>query len=93
MAGTPNLDWVIESVSNTSDFAEIERHVKDIPAGSGGIIYHPYITPAGERTPFYNPDARAGFFGLSTHSTRWHMVKAVYEGVAYSIKDCLYGVK
>lgn len=93
MAGTPNLDWMIESISSTSDFAEIERHVKDIPAGSGGIIYHPYITPSGERTPFYNPDARAGFFGLSTHSTRWHMVKAVYEGIAYSIKDCLYGVK
>lgn len=93
MAGTPNLDWMIENISKTSDFAEIERHIKDIPAGSGGIIYHPYITPSGERNPFYNPDARAGFFGLSTHSSRWHMVKAVYEGVAYSIKDCLYGVK
>ncbi len=93
MAGTPNLDWVIENISNTSDFAEIEKNIKDLPAGSGGIVYHPYITPAGERCPFYNPDARAGFFGLSTHSTRWHMVKAVYEGVAFTIKDCLYGVK
>ncbi len=90
MAGTPNLDWVLENISDTSDFSEIEKHIKDIPAGSGGIVYHPYITPAGERSPFYNPDARAGFFGLSIHSSRWHMVKAVYEGIAYSIKDCLY---
>ncbi|MFZ5975507.1 MAG: FGGY-family carbohydrate kinase [Bacillota bacterium] len=93
MAGTPNIDWMIENISDTADFAEIEAKIRDIPAGSGGIIYHPYITPSGERAPFYNPDARAGFFGLSVHSTRYHLVKAVYEGIAFSIKDCLYGVK
>lgn len=93
MAGTPNIDWMIESISDTADFAQIEEKIRDIPAGSGGIVYHPYITPAGERSPFYNPDARAGFFGLSTNSTRYHLAKAVYEGVAFSIKDCLYSAK
>lgn len=93
MAGTPNIDWMLENISDTSDFAQIEEKIKDIPAGSGGILYHPYILPAGERAPFYNPDARAGFFGLSSNSTRYHLVKAVYEGIAFSIKDCLYTAK
>lgn len=89
MAGTPNLDWALENISETKDFAEIEKHIKDIPAGCGGVIYHPYITPAGERNPFYNPNARASFFGLSTLTDRWTMIRAVYEGIAFIIKDCL----
>ena len=91
MAGTPNLDWMLDEIAGTHDFGEIEKMIKDIPAGSEGVIYHPYITPSGERSPFYNPNARAGFLGLSTLATRAHMIKAVYEGIAYSIKDCLYG--
>lgn len=93
MAGTPNLDWAIENISSTSDFAEIEKEMAAVPAGCGGVVYHPYITPSGERAPFYNPDARAGFFGMSIHTTRYHMVKAVYEGLAFAIRDCLDGVE
>lgn len=91
MAGTPNLDWALENISDTKDFAVIEEKLPTIPAGSHGLIYHPYITPSGERVPFYNPNARASFFGLSTYNDRYDMIKAVYEGIAFTIKDCLYG--
>ena len=43
----------------------------------------------GERTPHLNPDARGVFFGLSAIHTRRDMLRAVMEGVAYSLKDCL----
>lgn len=91
MAGTPNLDWCLAQISNTKDFAEIEKNLADIPAGSDGLIYLPYLTESGERCPFYAPNASASFFGISKKTTRWHMVKAVYEGIAFMIKDCLYG--
>jgi xylulokinase len=90
MAGTPNLDWAREQIADTPSFAEIEKKLENIPAGSGGVIYHPYLGSAGERAPFYSPNARASFFGLNTSTTRYHLVKAVYEGIAFSIKDCLY---
>ena len=42
----------------------------------------------GERTPHLDPDCRGVFFGLSAMHTRAHMIRAVMEGVALSLKDC-----
>ena len=36
-----------------------------------------------------NTDARSSFFGINTHTKRLDLVKAVYEGIAFSIRDCL----
>lgn len=103
MAGTPNLEWTIntffqrereEAESEGKDVYNIlEDLVKDIKSGSEGIIYHPYISTGGERAPFFNPNARAQFFGISSNATKYHILKAVYEGVALSIKDCLQDVQ
>lgn len=89
MAGTPNIDWVLENISETKSFDEIDEILSKIPAVPTGVIYHPYITLSGERSPFYNPNARASFFGVNTKTTKYDLVKAVYEGIAFSIKDCL----
>lgn len=42
----------------------------------------------GERTPHLDADARGVFFGLSGAHTRAHLIRAVLEGVSYSLKDC-----
>lgn len=89
MNGTPNLDWALSEIAITNDFDQIDTMIKDIGPGSGGVIYHPYISAAGERAPFYNPDAKSNFFGISAHTTRADLVHAVYEGITFSIKDCL----
>lgn len=99
MSGTPNLDWFLtEFMPELLDkskkesfnlFTHLEDKMKKIAPGSGGVIYHPYISPSGERAPFSDKNARAQFFGLSTKVTRFHLLRAVYEGVAYSIRDCL----
>ena len=47
---------------------------------------------AGERAPFYHPYARASFFGISQVTTRAHLIRAVYEGISLSIRDCLQNV-
>jgi xylulokinase len=61
------------------------------PAGSNGIIYLPYLM--GERTPHLNPNARGVFFGLSAMHTRKDLLRAVMEGVCYSLRDCLEIIK
>lgn len=55
--------------------------------GAKGIFYLPYLM--GERTPHLDPNARGVFFGLSASHTKGDMIRAVMEGVAYSLKDCL----
>lgn len=64
----------------------INRDIAEIPAGSDKLIYLPYLM--GERTPHLDPDCRGVFFGLSAIHTKAHMLRAVMEGVSYSLSDC-----
>lgn len=98
MAGTPNLDWFIKEFCSSEVglgkkgegnlYEVLEEKVKEVPLGSEGVLYHPYINPGGERAPFVKPSARAQFFGISLRHSRWHLLRSVYEGVALSMLDC-----
>lgn len=55
------------------------------PVGSEGAFWVPYLM--GERTPHLDPNARAALVGLTASHTRGHIIRAVMEGVAYSLKD------
>lgn len=88
MAGTPNLDWLLEEVLDTDDFDAVEARVRSVPVGAEGVLYHPYLSASGERSPFLKPSARAQFTGLSPDHTRDHIARAVYEGVALAMRDC-----
>jgi xylulokinase len=57
------------------------------PPGAEGLFFLPYL--AGERTPHADPLARGAFVGLTLKHTRGHMVRAILEGVTYSLRDCL----
>lgn len=52
------------------------------PAGSNNVIFMPWLY--GERTPVENDSVRAGLFNISLSTTRAHVVRAIYEGVAYN---------
>lgn len=56
-----------------------------IPAGSDGLILLPFFT--GERAPYWNSDLRGLFFGLSLNHSRSHMIRAVMEGICYSMRS------
>ncbi len=64
----------------------INRDIGKIPVGSDRLIYLPYLM--GERTPHLDPDCRGVFFGLSAIHTKAHLLRAVMEGVSYSLSDC-----
>jgi xylulokinase len=61
------------------------------PAGANGMFYLPYLM--GERTPHLDPNARGVFFGLSAIHTKRDMLRAIMEGVSYSLKDCMEIIK
>ncbi len=56
-----------------------------VPAGAEGLIFLPYLS--GERTPHLDPLASGAFVGLTARHTAAHMVRAVMEGVAFSLRD------
>jgi xylulokinase len=55
--------------------------------GAEGLFFLPYL--AGERTPHADPNARGAFIGLTLKHSRGHLVRAIMEGVTYSLRDCL----
>lgn len=57
------------------------------PAGSEGLLFLPYLM--GERAPHLDPDARGGWIGLTARHGRPELIRAVLEGVIYSLRDCL----
>ena len=55
------------------------------PAGSQGLLWAPYLM--GERTPHLDPEARGMLAGITAVHTRGHVIRAIMEGVAFSLKD------
>lgn len=64
----------------------INQDIEEVPMGSDRLIYLPYLM--GERTPHLDPDCRGVFFGLSAIHSKAHLLRAVMEGVSYSLCDC-----
>ena len=65
----------------------LSREAEAIRPGSDGLFFLPYLS--GERTPHADPDARGCFIGLTLAHGRGHMLRAIMEGVAYSMRDSL----
>ncbi|MBQ3602606.1 MAG: xylulokinase [Clostridia bacterium] len=63
----------------------------EIKIGCDKLLYLPYLM--GERTPHLDPDCRGVFFGLSAIHTKAHFIRAILEGVTYSLYDCLLVLK
>lgn len=69
----------------------LTRIAEQVPAGSGGLLFHPYLT--GERAPLWNPDARGSFFGLSMNHHKEHMIRSVLEGVIFNMYTVLLAME
>lgn len=65
----------------------MDKQAERVPIGANKLLYMPYLN--GERTPHLDPNARGVFFGLSTMHTKADMLRAVLEGVTYSLRDCM----
>jgi xylulokinase len=68
-------------------YDQLSAEAAQVPPGAGGVLWAPYLM--GERTPHLDPEARAALVGLAADHTRANVVRAILEGVAFSLKDTL----
>jgi xylulokinase len=73
--------------SQRDPYELLTEEAAGVPAGSEGVLWAPYLM--GERTPHLDPEARAALVGLAANHGRGHIVRAILEGVAFSLKDTL----
>jgi len=98
LACTINIDWLldmaaeligdvgVEAPSRTDLIARLDGWVR--AASPASLLYHPYISEAGERGPFIDQSARAGFIGLNSRHRFPDLARAVIEGLCLAARDC-----
>jgi xylulokinase len=91
LSAAGSLQWYRDTLAPGMDFDYLVAPAEEIEAGAEGLLFLPYLT--GERTPYPDPHARAGFIGLTLRHTRPHMTRAVLEGVAFGLRDSMELVK
>ena len=64
-----------------------DKAAASVPIGAEKLLFLPHLN--GERTPHLDPNARGVFFGLSAMHTKKHLLRAIMEGVAFSMRDCV----
>jgi xylulokinase len=66
-------------------YERLSDEAASAPPGADGVLWAPYLL--GERTPHLDPDARAALVGLTASHGRPHVIRAILEGVAFSLRD------
>jgi xylulokinase len=85
LSAAGSLRWYRDTFAAKMDYDELLAPAGEIPVGSEGLLFLPYLT--GERTPYPDPLARGAFVGLSVRHGMAHTTRAVLEGVAFGLKD------
>ncbi|TWT95908.1 Xylulose kinase [Botrimarina colliarenosi] len=97
LAAAGSFGWFADTLCQTDGeiakkkggdlFEQLVAEAAEHKPGAEGLFFLPYL--AGERTPHADPNARGAFVGLTLSHNRGAMVRAVLEGVTYSLRDCL----
>ena len=82
-----SLRYFRDTFAPNTRYEELMVIAAEAPAGCDGLMWAPYLF--GERTPHLDPNARAAFVGVTAMHKRAHFVRAVLEGVAFSLRDTL----
>jgi xylulokinase len=85
-----SLRWFRDTFADTNDseaYARLADAASTAPAGADGLLWAPYLM--GERTPHLDPEARGALVGLTASHRSEHIIRAIMEGVAFSLKDTL----
>ncbi len=87
LSAAGSLRWYRDTLAPGTSFDDLLAPAAAVPAGAEGLFFLPYLS--GERTPYPDPLARAGFIGLTLRHGRPHMTRAVLEGVAFGLRDSM----
>ncbi|MHC1771741.1 MAG: xylulokinase [Flexilinea sp.] len=66
-------------------FNRYNESIRDVPDGCKGLIFLPYLN--GERTPYWDSNARGVFFGINLETEKSHFIKAIMEGVSFALRN------
>jgi erythritol kinase (D-erythritol 1-phosphate-forming) len=97
MAATLNIDWLLDLARGLLAAEGVARSRADLIRGldervlqakPGELLFHPFISDAGERGPFIAHEACAQFIGLRSRHGYWDLMRAVMEGLAFAARDC-----
>jgi xylulokinase len=84
-----SLRWFRDQFGASEDgrdpYGRLTEEAATVPAASDGLLFTPYLM--GERTPHLDPNARAALVGLTASHKRAHVIRAILEGVAFSLRD------
>ena len=93
-AGGASLEWVVDTLVPDRDqperFATLLGAAADVAASADGLYFLPHLL--GERSPYWNPAARAVFAGIARHHGPAHLTRAVLEGVAFNLYTGLQAI-
>ncbi|WP_410512375.1 xylulokinase [Paenibacillus sp. BR2-3] len=87
LAAGHSLAWFKETFAAERSYDELLGDMDAIPAGSGGLLFTPYIV--GERTPHPDADIRGSFIGMDSGHTLSHFARAVLEGITFSLRESI----
>ena len=87
LAAGKSLDWLKSTFAKDLSYDEFLSGIENVSAGSDGLIFTPYIQ--GERTPYNDSSIRGSFVGMDISHKLDNFVRAVLEGITYSLKDSL----
>jgi xylulokinase len=90
MAGGLSLSWlhrVANFPQSASPFEDFAALADTVEPGARGLIFLPFLE--GAATPYERPNARASFVGLTSSHGAAEMARAVMEGVAFNLRQCV----
>lgn len=88
-----SLEWFKNAFDKAEDeketsndiFERYNKAIQAIPEGCDGLTFLPYLN--GERTPYWDTNARGVFFGINLKTTKAHFIRAIMEGVSYAFRN------
>ncbi len=85
--GGISLDWFKNKVMSDREYAEgyesLNRGIEKVNPGADGVLFYPHF--AGTTCPYWSKSSKGAFLGLTLYHDRYHMARAVMEGVVYEM--------
>jgi xylulokinase len=94
-----SLEWFKNAFDKVDDtqadskriFTQYNDLITNVPEGCHGLTFLPYLN--GERTPYWDTNARGVFFGINLKTTKAHFIRAIMEGVSFAFRNNIEAVE
>lgn len=93
--GGVSLDWFRDKIAgdreNKETYEVLNREIGKRSIGADGLLFYPHF--AGSTCPYWSKSSKGAFLGLTLFHDRYHMARAVMEGVVFELCEILDAYK